>query len=146
LSQDREDARRANLVSAGALVLGNPRMTDTIFGSSDTASAVSAEAPVDAAASATPVVGADDLARETSFGDKVTSGLDLRGFGLAGVGGLAGAAFGDSDLEKGLIGAGVPLAVNVGGALFSEAGGSVLDAMSSSLFPSLAGGLAAIFM
>jgi hypothetical protein len=76
------------------------------------------------------------------FGENVAKGFSMGGLGKAGLGGIAGAALGGNDLERAAIGAAVPAVINVGSALFS--GGSIIDALSESLFPSIGGALGAL--
>jgi len=155
--QSAKDSKNAILVSA----LGLAPKIYGMFSDSATSDAINAggegvggaASAVSAPVSATPTgsgiggtisSGLDAVKSGASnlFGDNVASGLSMAGLGQGGAGALAGAALGDDDLSRGLIGAAVPAAINIGTALWD--GTSVVDSLASSLFPSIGGALGAI--
>jgi len=160
--QGADDAKRASYISALGLA---PRLYG-MFDKSGTADAINAggEGAGSAASAVTnPVAspatggtsggigdtvssawdtvkgGAADL-----FGESAASGLSLAGLGKGALGAYTGSKLGKTDLEKGLIGAATPALINVGQALWE--GTSVVDSLTSSLFPSVGGALGAIFL
>lgn len=148
LDQQEKDAKRANLISGLGVVASSPKLFEKFLGS-DTASTITADSARGTGAMTsvggfrpsgimeTVKSGVTDI-----FGENVAKGFSMGGLGKAGLGGIAGAALGGNDLERAAIGAAVPAVINVGSALFS--GGSIIDALSESLFPSIGGALGAL--
>jgi hypothetical protein len=156
--QGADDAKRASYISALGLA---PRLYG-MFDKSGTADAINAggEGAGSAATAVTnpvaaggtsgigdTVSGAWDTVKGGAadlFGESAASGLSLAGLGKGALGAYTGSKLGKTDLEKGLIGAATPALINVGQALWE--GTSIVDSLTSSLFPSVGGALGAIFL
>ena len=142
MDRNSEDSKRASIIGGVQVAASIPGWTDKVFGSGGTKDAI--DAPLAKAADSGGFLESVRTGASDIVGDKAASGITTRGIGQAGVGALAGGLIGGNELERGLIGAAVPLAWNIGSALMSD-GGSVIDAVSESIFPSIGAGLGAAF-